>query len=355
MQDSLANVVRTIRLGESRLKELFDSLDNAASPEIPDSREHKRFIYRQKIILMQIVQPGAGDATNFVCPTRNVSRGGLACLHGGYLHVGSRCVAHLRTVRGSFEPVLGTVVRCRHVQGTIHDVGIKFDFWIDPSLFCHEAVRYQALVADLDKPSAAAVREALGALSCTVTVAENASQLDDLAMGRLFDFTLVDVDLPNGAAFATMKSLREKGYTGPVFAASAKNSDDEKKQCLDVGFNDYLPKPYDAKALAELAKSHFAAPIHSKLEAKKETEALFAGFFRALPAKVRAIEQAAAAKDEQLSKLVQSFRDLNRSLGFDAVVQSSETLLNSLSSTPEVNLLQKQVAELIGVCRRLRP
>lgn len=64
-----------------------------------------------------------------------------------------------------------------------------------------------------------------------------------------YDCILVDITLPYGSGLDIIKKLKqEKSETG-IIIISAKNSLDDKIEGLDLGADDYLPKPFD---LAEL-------------------------------------------------------------------------------------------------------
>lgn len=64
-----------------------------------------------------------------------------------------------------------------------------------------------------------------------------------------YDCVLVDITLPKGNGLDIVKSLKQKSSKAGVIIISAKNSLDDKITGLDLGADDYLPKPFD---LAEL-------------------------------------------------------------------------------------------------------
>ena len=67
--------------------------------------------------------------------------------------------------------------------------------------------------------------------------------------GYEYDCVLVDITLPNGNGLNLVKALKQKNSKSGVIIISAKNSLDDKITGLDLGADDYLPKPFD---LAEL-------------------------------------------------------------------------------------------------------
>lgn len=64
-----------------------------------------------------------------------------------------------------------------------------------------------------------------------------------------YDCVLVDITLPKGNGLDIVKQLKTKNPKTGIIIISAKNSLDDKITGLDLGADDYLPKPFD---LAEL-------------------------------------------------------------------------------------------------------
>ena len=64
-----------------------------------------------------------------------------------------------------------------------------------------------------------------------------------------YDCILVDITLPHGSGLDIIKQLKESNSKAGIIIISAKNSLDDRIKGLDLGADDYLPKPFD---LAEL-------------------------------------------------------------------------------------------------------
>lgn len=69
---------------------------------------------------------------------------------------------------------------------------------------------------------------------------------------HLPDLILIDVHLLDGdeAGFEFLRSVRESGLTMPILMLTARDSVADRVMGLDLGADDYLPKPFD---LAEVA------------------------------------------------------------------------------------------------------
>ena len=78
-----------------------------------------------------------------------------------------------------------------------------------------------------------------------------------------YDCILLDISLPDGDGFQILKELKNKGIFDSVIIVSAKDSLDDKIKGLDLGADDYLPKPFH---MAELHARINAVLRRKKLE-----------------------------------------------------------------------------------------
>lgn len=69
------------------------------------------------------------------------------------------------------------------------------------------------------------------------------------ALTGSFDLILMDIMLPKKDGIAVIRELREQSVNTPVLCLTARDSVDDKVTGLDIGADDYLPKPF---AFAEL-------------------------------------------------------------------------------------------------------
>ena len=70
-----------------------------------------------------------------------------------------------------------------------------------------------------------------------------------------YDCILLDIMLPDGSGLEILKSIKEKGQADSVIIVSAKNSIDDKVKGLDLGADDYLPKPFHTAELNARVKA----------------------------------------------------------------------------------------------------
>jgi DNA-binding response OmpR family regulator len=70
-----------------------------------------------------------------------------------------------------------------------------------------------------------------------------------------YDCILLDVGLPGGSGLDILMELKKDGKDGGVIIVSAKDSLDDKIKGLDLGADDYLPKPFHMAELHARVKS----------------------------------------------------------------------------------------------------
>jgi two-component system, OmpR family, response regulator TctD len=62
---------------------------------------------------------------------------------------------------------------------------------------------------------------------------------------QAYDAIVLDIGLPQMDGFAVLKGLRNRGDKTPVMMLTARSGIEDKVDALDVGADDYLPKPFD--------------------------------------------------------------------------------------------------------------
>jgi DNA-binding response OmpR family regulator len=78
--------------------------------------------------------------------------------------------------------------------------------------------------------------------------------LDALAE-ESFDVVILDLGLPDGDGIDMLRRWRASGFNEPVLILSARDSVQDRIQGLDVGADDYLPKPFSFEELLARVRS----------------------------------------------------------------------------------------------------
>ena len=77
----------------------------------------------------------------------------------------------------------------------------------------------------------------------------------EMALNNQFDAILLDVMLPGKDGFTILKDLRDAGVSTPILMLTARGATEERVQGLDLGADDYLPKPFSFEELAARLRS----------------------------------------------------------------------------------------------------
>jgi hypothetical protein len=112
------------------LKEVLDELDRAKTLQQQERRKYQRIGYRCMRIVL-IVKESGGEVA-FMAAARNVSQGGVSLLHRQMLYPAEQCRIVLPLPDNRSLLVRARVMRCRFIQGILHEIGVRFERPIKP-------------------------------------------------------------------------------------------------------------------------------------------------------------------------------------------------------------------------------
>jgi heavy metal response regulator len=100
------------------------------------------------------------------------------------------------------------------------------------------------LVVEDEKKLANSIRKGLREASFAVDVAYEGEVGLELAEESVYDLIILDITLPKKDGFEIVEALRRKKNQTPVIFLSAKQSVEDRVKGLNLGADDYLPKPF---------------------------------------------------------------------------------------------------------------
>lgn len=74
-------------------------------------------------------------------------------------------------------------------------------------------------------------------------------------MTNIYDIIILDVNLPKMNGFEVLNKVRKEGNTTHILMLTARSELDDKVMGLDLGADDYLPKPFATKELLARLKA----------------------------------------------------------------------------------------------------
>ena len=105
------------------------------------------------------------------------------------------------------------------------------------------------LVVDDDERIRSLLQQFLVQDGYLISTAENAEQARILLTGIEFDLIILDVMMPGQDGVSFTGELRNLGNNTPILLLTARGETEDRIKGLEVGADDYLPKPFEPKEL----------------------------------------------------------------------------------------------------------
>ena len=93
------------------------------------------------------------------------------------------------------------------------------------------------------------LRKSLNEKSYTVTAVGSCAAANDAISETGYDVVVLDLNLPDGDGLDLLREWRLSGFNEPVLILSARDTVADKIKGLDLGADDYLPKPFSVQEL----------------------------------------------------------------------------------------------------------
>jgi two-component system copper resistance phosphate regulon response regulator CusR len=106
------------------------------------------------------------------------------------------------------------------------------------------------LIAEDDEALARFVRQGLEAERYSVDVFSDGEQARNAATEFEYDVVILDLNLPKLDGVSILRHLRSKKPSVPVLVLTQRTRVEDRVQCLDLGADDYLAKPFSFSELS---------------------------------------------------------------------------------------------------------
>ena len=124
------------------------------------------------------------------------------------------------------------------------------------------------LIVEDEKSLALEVNEFLTNEGFTVEHARTKRSAEEKILATNYDFILLDLNLPDGDGFDTLKTLKSiKNRDDAVIILTARGAVDDRVEGLEQGADDYLAKPFSLNEL--IARIHAITRRKHKLESNE--------------------------------------------------------------------------------------
>jgi len=110
-------------------------------------------------------------------------------------------------------------------------------------------IDFKILLVEDDAALRFIVKDNLEQNNYQVTVAENGEIAVDLFSKYNFDLIILDVMLPKIDGFEVAKTIRKNNQQVPIIFLTARSMTEDKITGLEIGGDDYIPKPFSMEEL----------------------------------------------------------------------------------------------------------
>jgi len=342
-------LIRTFKLQAGKMKTMLDKLDTKES-----GLPFGTFAYRKTAVLYI---PNTTDAEQnaYLVATRYVNETEISFLFGGFFHAQTSIMLRLTTLFNAWEDVTGTVSSCRHIDGSIHEVVLRFDQPIDASLLTAEADTIRVLVVEDDPLFEQVARNHLKALNAEVDHAPNGQVGVEMALNNVYDAVMMDMEMPVMNGLTAIKTLREQGYAGTIIAVTGMTRPEVREQCTAAGCDGFVAKPYTKDGLASAIRNLRGEPIYSDFEGDPAMHDIIQMFVDDLPKRVRSLTEAIRQCDSKESEIqIRALKASTGACGFLGLSEAADAIENALIDGADVETVEGEFKRFIRQCMRVR-
>ena len=371
-----AGRANSLGLDGQRLIQMIELMDKSAgSSEASPRRTYTRWQFADSSIHLEIEQPG-GSRLPLQVAARNISNGGMSLLHSNFVYPGSACWVTLKSIDGEERILSGTIARCAHFSGVVHEIGVKFDQETDASQFVKldpvtEAFSREAVNPDDLVGTVLVVGESKIEFKLTQHLLEDTklrltyvSDRDEAKekFAEAWDVILCDYFLADGGNGAELvREMREAGITTPVIATSADDGPQARSELREARVNAILFKPLQSndllRAITEfvMIRKDAGGVIASSLKDDDPASNMVYEFVQELHAKAEALREAIAADDAMgCYSICLRIRGSAGSLGFHQLEPLAAKAAKSIAASMSVTESARFLNSLAEACERSR-
>lgn len=109
--------------------------------------------------------------------------------------------------------------------------------------------KYDLLVVDDDERLRHLLSEYLCEQNFNVVTAPSAKEARELLKTFTFDLMILDIMMPGETGLELVQALRQTNHTFPILLLTARGDVENRIIGLELGADEYLPKPFDPKEL----------------------------------------------------------------------------------------------------------
>ncbi|MCK6478380.1 MAG: Hpt domain-containing protein [Phycisphaerales bacterium] len=367
--DARAN---SVRLDLVRLCKLFDLLDAREDQGKVTRRTSVRWPFRHVCLPLTIIQID-GSRTSISVACRNLSGGGLSVLHSAYVHSGSTCHISLPRRSGPAAIVSGTIARCVHLSGVVHEVGIKFSSELNIADFIDLGPKAEIrsvkrvdpaslsgnlVIAGASEMESQLVRFHLRETGLTISTATTPDQIR-AALMRDRSLLLLSAAMDFSVEPSLTERLRSSEVRAPIVILSPDDGVASIHPSTRLKADAVLTTPVEEKSLLRvitgLMRETGRGVFLSSLPADHPSQCLVPSFVHEVRRQARQLESALrTAEKEACMAVCRQIAGIAPMVGFDGMSAIARRAESTLASAGRVDAAANDLHQLLTACLRAR-
>ena len=280
---------------------------------------------------------------------------------------------------GTPMAVLGTVRHCRHLQGSVHEVGLQFASEIDPTEIVipsdlddaalagglHPSLQVPTLRGRLllvdDSPSDRRLfAHQMNATGLEIVAVETSGAALDAIQREQFSAVVCGLDLAKGDGIHAIRRMRKLGFTGPILVLTAEISAPVLADARAAGASELAGKPYEPSYIMYLLSEWLdqasrPEAIVSRFEDQPAMIELLLAFIRETQRLARRLATAVDEEDAAtVRELCLRISGSGSHHGFEQLSVAARDAMWNLDTTGQVGDALGPLRRLIDMCDRLQ-
>lgn len=198
------------------------------------------------------------------------------------------------------------------------------------------------LIVDDDERLRSLLSEFIASQGFAVSVAETGDEALALCFVITFDLILLDIMMPGTSGLDVARKLRDRGLETPFLFLTALGTTEDKIKGLEIGADDYLPKPFEPAELSLRIKAILRRAQKAPFSREQEVR-IGSFFFHRTKNTLRDHEQNIPLTSGEAALLSIFVKHMGEYLSRETLMEKMGTDTNSRTIDVQITRLRKKI------------